>query len=1515
MSRLDLFKFLKEYNEIKNPIVKDINSHKFSLFIGELPNNDYVSTFIDKSDENTNVLVVKKPDRLPCPTPRKEIKEWLNSGWDEVSVEKVRVIPTLERNSENNETSRIEKFDDDSSRVQLFKQWEESRNIWREKEVSKLKAIELYSTLYKLYSDIQKEAESVELILGDGNFYWKHDLNSYHHPIVSQKVVLDFDSTVPKFSVLIEEPRVELNTSILRTIEGLNQGLIAELMEKIDEIGSISDFEFNNEKFSELINRIHVDGKLVNEITRNEVYPVIYSNPVLYLRKKTLGYSEFISNIIQILEAQPDMQLPDFFRNLMGDYQDVIERPEVENWNQSGIDQNVLLTLPANNEQLRILKKLEHYPAVLVQGPPGTGKTHTIANLIGHLLSEGKTVLVTSHTEKALSVLKNKVITELQNLCISLLSSSSQRAEMENALNDINDKRSTFDELGSKKKIAQLESLREKLIEDYRSHFQELKQIRSNEYKDLVYDNSTVRPIDAAKFIGSGIGLFDYIPGNSTDDRISMPFSTIDLQKLYESNGLISAEEETNLIKPWPSIDELWDINLFEEKVIRLSNLEKMTEKSTDTNPKIIEKIELIKSLYSKFEDLGVVAQELDNDIETIISHVLMSETYRSNWNEIFKDTVSLQSSQNEFNELIATNDLDIPDSLANAHGLMVVEQIISAGTEKPVGFFSAGTWKEFKKNVKLNSRIPERLAEFKTIHKILQFKLNHLKISNKVKIQIEELEINTSVMGQSFTNLANFIEKVQRNLEWIDSKFIHAKEQMSELTEIIGRLEFNDVKGYISKSKQILNKLILEFDLNRERNEFYKYLSYMQTFQKDNSEMSQICRAIEQKNLIHYRDVYSAIKQLLNKHQILISRNNLIKQIKSYAPEWADAITKRVGIHAEIKPPENIQDAWKWMQLNSQIKRLDGMDANSIQAKITMTQKEILRNSRELALEKAWSSKISKITAEQNAAITGWKQTLKSIGKGTGKRVAQLRAHAKRLMAQCQTAIPVWIMPLNQVANNFDPRVNQFDVVIIDEASQADMLALPAMYLGKKIIVVGDDQQVSPDAVGQKMDDMDALIRQYLTNIPNGHLFNEKQSIYDLAANGNFSPIVLREHFRCLPEIIEFSNQLSYSGRIKPLRDSSNVVVTPPLVEYRVIGGERGDKKINKEEALHITSLIQAMIKHPKYKNQTIGVISMLGNEQASYIDQLLQNTLEPEAYKNRKILCGTSPQFQGDERDIIFLSLVDSPNESGGPLRIVDPEGNNNMYRKRYNVAASRAKNQLWVVHSLNPDIDLKPNDLRLNLISHARNFSKTDLVVGQAESPFEKEILEALIQRGYTVIPQWKVGAYRIDMVVQSGTNKIAIECDGERYHTEENLVDDMNRQAILERLGWRFIRIRGSKYYADKQSTISQLFTQLEDNDIKPSNSDDESTSKNELILDEIKRMALQIRETGEIHEGEIFATIKEDPIEISSAPVETTQTVSGLVKTPASTEVIEIEKPRTVSTDTGKKPIFDFRNKN
>ena len=84
------------------------------------------------------------------------------------------------------------------------------------------------------------------------------------------------------------------------------------------------------------------------------------------------------------------------------------------------------------------------------------------------------------------------------------------------------------------------------------------------------------------------------------------------------------------------------------------------------------------------------------------------------------------------------------------------------------------------------------------------------------------------------------------------------------------------------------------------------------------------------------------------------------------------------------------------------------------------------------------------------------------------------------------------------------------------------------------------------------------------------------------------------------------------------------------------------------------------------------------------------------------------------------------------------------------------------------------------------------------------------------GYHIKQQWKVGAYRIDMVAIYKNQKIAIECDGEKYHSsDEQVRNDIERQSVLERLGWRFIRIRGSEYFRDKAETMKRVISELEE----------------------------------------------------------------------------------------------------
>ena len=618
----------------------------------------------------------------------------------------------------------------------------------------------------------------------------------------------------------------------------------------------------------------------------------------------------------------------------------------------------------------------------------------------------------------------------------------------------------------------------------------------------------------------------------------------------------------------------------------------------------------------------------------------------------------------------------------------------------------------------------------------------------------------------------------------------------------------------------------------------------------------SSICRnlvsAIDHDDTSAYSEAYAAFEKMYEKYALQKRRKEMLRMLEPIAPQWAEAIRTRQGIHGACTVPGDVDQAWKWKQLCGIIEEITKKPFSELQTDSLCLSREYRSVTAQYAEKSGWYHLLRRTEADisMKQALEGWRLTVKSIGKGTGKRAPMLKEKARELMTKCQKAVPGWIMPINKALESLDPRTNKFDIVIIDEASQSDVSSLAILYMGQKLIIVGDDRQVSPMAVGVEDKKISSLQEQYIKDkIPNAHLYTAKTSIYDIAKT-TFQPLMLREHFRCVPEIIGFSNMLSYDGKIRPLRDAGNSVLRPAVINYRVPDGQRlGAAKTNPREAETIVALMRACFEQPEYMGKSFGVISLLGDEQVKLIQQKIEQELTPADIIGRHILCGNSANFQGDERDVIFLSLVDSGTGSG-PIRMQN-YGIDDAYRKRYNVAASRARDQLWVVDSLDPANDLQPGDIRKTLIEYSLDPKAVEIAHSEiekaAESPFEVAIATALSDKGFHLVQQWKVGSYRLDIVAVCGKKKAAIECDGERWHSgEEKIREDMERQTILERLGWQFIRIRGSEYYRDPERTMSRVIDGLSALGISP---EDSAAQKHEPsdceLLSRIKLRAAKI----------------------------------------------------------------------
>ncbi|MGH3256050.1 MAG: AAA domain-containing protein [Streptosporangiaceae bacterium] len=554
---------------------------------------------------------------------------------------------------------------------------------------------------------------------------------------------------------------------------------------------------------------------------------------------------------------------------------------------------------------------------------------------------------------------------------------------------------------------------------------------------------------------------------------------------------------------------------------------------------------------------------------------------------------------------------------------------------------------------------------------------------------------------------------------------------------------------------------------------------------------------------------------------------DELIRRLAESAPVWTSRIVGSRGDETVAGPGATAVRAWEWRQAETWLSAITGADdPATLQRRLESKLQAAATATADLASESAWLAVSERLTDAERRALTAWAQALRKIGKGTGKYAHHWRAIAQQQMVQAQTAVPVWIMPTYRVVESFDPSAAMFDVVIVDESSQCDLFGLAALGIARKAVVVGDDKQISPQAVGTDESTVHELIRQHIHDLPQADLLDIKTSLYDLSKMRFPGVTMLREHFRCLPEIIEFSNQLAYNDGILPLREQPADSSWQSVIDIHVRDGYREPgTDTNPPEADYIVAKIVELCADPRYDGKTFGVISLLGDAQAQLIQDKLIERLGEQEVERRKIRCGNAYHFQGDERHIMFLSVVVAAGE-GRRIGAMTKEAD----RQRINVAASRAQDQMWCIRSISPD-ELHADDVRGRFIRYCQNPSRVDDAIRGVEdrfdSDFERDVYRQLVMRGYRVKAQHRVGRFRIDLVIEGRRGRLAVELDGDAYHGPDRWEADRNRQAILERLGWRFHRIRGSAYYRDPEAALAGLWERLDALGILPADAPDPS----------------------------------------------------------------------------------------
>jgi very-short-patch-repair endonuclease len=421
--------------------------------------------------------------------------------------------------------------------------------------------------------------------------------------------------------------------------------------------------------------------------------------------------------------------------------------------------------------------------------------------------------------------------------------------------------------------------------------------------------------------------------------------------------------------------------------------------------------------------------------------------------------------------------------------------------------------------------------------------------------------------------------------------------------------------------------------------------------------------------------------------------------------------------------------------------------------------------------------------------------------------------------------AIPAWVLSIDRAAEilGYPPPEERFDVIIVDEASQAWFPAMLLYALADQVIVVGDDLQTSPSVNSGAEENIRNLAKTYLRGHRLEDQVGDDLSLYDIASTMT-APNLLEDHFRCVPEIIDISMRLSYAPNgkhLRPVRVRSSEGFTP-INLVRVAGTRKTNTSANEAEVDALADAVVRCHVDPAYAQLTFGVV-VLGGYPTAHIRALqsrLLDRLGPEALEGRELEIGTAAQFQGAERDVMFISMLDVPNENGRmTAKPQEFNGRNRRFVQQLNVAVSRARDQLWVVHSfdassLHPGSSTMQPDARLVLLQPRRVDTTTlNEALDKCDSEFERQVVRSIHKHDSQLRISTQVPAlgYKIDIVVEDTLGRrLAVECDGDKYHGDPTKVRaDLYRERVLERAGWHFYRFFASEWFADPQVHLDQI----------------------------------------------------------------------------------------------------------
>ena len=404
--------------------------------------------------------------------------------------------------------------------------------------------------------------------------------------------------------------------------------------------------------------------------------------------------------------------------------------------------------------------------------------------------------------------------------------------------------------------------------------------------------------------------------------------------------------------------------------------------------------------------------------------------------------------------------------------------------------------------------------------------------------------------------------------------------------------------------------------------------------------------------------------------------------------------------------------------------------------------------------------------------------------------------------------AFPCWCVTTYAVSDSLPLKPGMFDVAIIDEASQCDIAScFPIMYRAKRTVVVGDDKQLPHLSFLEKAKEQ-SFLSQY--GIPEKYQLMWRfrtNSMFDLADYYSMNSVMLDEHFRSLPPIINFSNHEFYNDRIRVMKKDSledNAIDIIKVPDGKV----DMDATRNLPEIEALVKTLHEIIIEDEKKNPdnpvSIGIISPF-RAQVEQLKISVPKVLSDYMIKKHRIEIGTAHTFQGDERDIILMSWAFANNSYPQSITFLQKPN-------LFNVAITRAR--LKCISFVSHDLETMPDGHFRHYVSYLKQYKErresllnNEIDENIYKNKLEREVAEAIRELDHKVIAGADVAGLSADLLVD---NKFIIEIDGVDDNKKTHM-SNMKKQSILERCGYKVKRITYREWQYSKNACLDRVLS--------------------------------------------------------------------------------------------------------